>query len=325
MQIAQGGQDLQHVADGLGDRQLLTLGRPQRGSADVLHHDVADGAAVPVFVFDEVVDLHDARMGHLGEEPSLEHRNLLGLGIAGVDQALEHDGSFVHVVVERQVHPPESAVRDAALDLVLFGDPVARTQLRQKGIRAAAMWAPTLRQRLAVVGGPADRAAAVPAEPLRLGDHRIGHQRFKRILRTHAGDFHQAATEAARPRQRPGRGRVLVLRFGVACADGHALRVVVEVRTVHRLGGHRAQRCDAVGIHVVDTGRLGSRPGLVEVLRMHLDHQPEYLATGGAGAGPSTVNHLRYKVFHVPSRRMRSSVPLTKRTSPVFCRLMPIP
>ena len=66
-------------------------------------------------------------------------------------------------------------------------------------------------------------------------------------------------------------------------------------------------------------------PGLLEVLRMQLGHQPEYLATGGAGAGPSTVNHLRYKVFHVPSRRMRSSVPLTKRTSPVFCRLMPIP
>ncbi len=43
----------------------------------------------------------------------------------------------------------------------------------------------------------------------------------------------------------------------------------------------------------------------------------EYLATGGAGAGPSTVNHLRYNVFHVPSRRMRSSVPLTNRTSPV--------
>ena len=28
------------------------------------------------------------------------------------------------------------------------------------------------------------------------------------------------------------------------CADGHALRVVVEVRTEHRLGGHRAQRRD---------------------------------------------------------------------------------
>ena len=41
--------------------------------------------------------------------------------------------------------------------------------------------------------------------------------------------------------------------------------------------------------------------------------------------GPSTVNHLRYNVFHVPSRRMRSSVPLTNRTRPVFSRLMPMP
>ena len=201
---------------------LLPLGLLERGTADELHHDVTDGAAVLVLVFDEVVDLHDARMGHLGEEPPLEHRDLLGLGIAGVDQTLEHDGSFVDVVVERQVHPPESAVRDATLDLVLVGDHVTRTQLRQKGIRAAAMWAPTLRQRLAVAGRPSDRAAAVPAEPLRLGNNRIGHQRFERILRTHARDFHQAAAEATRPRQRLGRRRV-VLRFGVTGADGLAL------------------------------------------------------------------------------------------------------
>ena len=62
---------------------------------------------------------------------------------------------------------------------------------------------------------------------------------------------------------------------------------------------------------------------LVVVFR--LGHQSVYLATGGAGAGPSTVNHLRYNVFQVPSRRIRSSVPLTNRTSPVFCRFTPIP
>ena len=65
-------------------------------------------------------------------------------------------------------------------------------------------------------------------------------------------------------------------------------------------------------------GRLGAG-GLLEVFRLRaFGHQSEYLATGGAGAGPSTVNHLRYNVFHVPSRRMRSSVPLTNRTRPVF-------
>src|SRR6476620_9086914 len=56
-----------------------------------------------------------------------------------------------------------------------------------------------------------------------------------------------------------------------------------------------------------------------------IGHQSTYLGVGGMGAGPRTVNHLRYNVFHVPSRRMRSSVPLTNRTSPVFCRLIPTP
>ncbi|COX65091.1 Uncharacterised protein [Mycobacterium tuberculosis] len=46
---------------------------------------------------------------------------------------------------------------------------------------------------------------------------------------------------------------------------------------------------------------------------------------GGAGAGPSTVSHLRYNVFQVPSLRMRSSVPLTNRTNPVLSRLIPTP
>ncbi|OBG60435.1 hypothetical protein A5703_25110 [Mycobacterium sp. E188] len=50
-----------------------------------------------------------------------------------------------------------------------------------------------------------------------------------------------------------------------------------------------------------------------------------HLGVGGAGAGPSTVNHLRYNVFHVPSRRIRSRVPLTNRTSPVLVRLTPMP
>src|SRR4029077_15271552 len=73
---------------------------------------------------------------------------------------------------------------------------------------------------------------------------------------------------------------------------------------------------------IVEARRLGAG-ALVVVLS--LGHQSVYLATGGAGAGPSTVNHLRYSVFQVPSRRTRSSVPLTNRTSPVFCRFTPIP
>src|SRR5690606_29325633 len=65
--------------------------------------------------------------------------------------------------------------------------------------------------------------------------------------------------------------------------------------------------------------------GIRRVRSSGVRHQSTYLATGGAGAGPNTVNHLRYKVFHVPSRRIRSSVPLTNRTSPGLFLLMPVP
>ena len=150
VQIAQRGQDFEHVADGLGDRQLLTLGLLERRPADILHHDVADRVAVLVGVLDEVVDLHDPRVRHLGEELPLGHRDRLRLGVPGMHQALEHDRPFVDVVVERQVHPAQSTVCDAALDLVLLGDHVARAQLRQKRIRTAAMRAPALGQRMAV-------------------------------------------------------------------------------------------------------------------------------------------------------------------------------
>ena len=94
-----------------GDRQLLTLGLLERRPADVLHHDVADGVAVLVVVLDEVVDLHDPRMGHLGEELPLGHRDRLRLGIAGMHQTLEHDGSVVDVLVEAPGTP--SRVRRA--------------------------------------------------------------------------------------------------------------------------------------------------------------------------------------------------------------------
>ena len=76
---------------------------------------------------------------------------------------------------------------------------------------------------------------------------------------------------------------------------------------------------------IVEARPAVSRVAVVEVFLLRFGHQSEYLATGGAGAGPSTVNHLRYNVFQVPSRRMRSRVPLTKRTRPVFCRLIPMP
>src|SRR5262245_35797814 len=115
----------------------------------------------------------------------------------------------------------------------------------------------------------------------------------------------------------------MIVRLGVFRVGRGAVRVVVEFRAVYRLSGHRPHGGHGVHAQIVEAGRLGAWVGVVEFLR--LGHQSTYLATGGAGAGPSTDNHLRYSVFHVPSRRTRSRVPLTKRTNPVFSRLMPMP
>ena len=101
-----------------------------------------------VGVFDEVEDLHDRRVGHLGQELPLGHGDRLRLGVPGMHQALEHDRSFVDVVVDGEVHPAQSAVGDAALDLVLVGHHVARNQLGQERIGAAAVRAPSLGGRL---------------------------------------------------------------------------------------------------------------------------------------------------------------------------------
>src|SRR5690242_19729204 len=118
----------------------------------------------------------------------------------------------------------------------------------------------------------------------------------------------------------------MVVRIGVAELGRLALFVIaVELRPEHRLGGHRPHRRPRIQVEVVEAGglRAGALVGFVWDFG-GLCHQSMYLATGGAGAGPSTVNHLRYNVFHVPSRRTRSSVPLTNRTSPVSSRFTPI-
>ncbi len=122
MQIAQRGKNFQHVRDRFRDGQLVALAPLERLPTDVLHDDVADGFAVLIGVLDEVEDLHDRGMDHLGEELPLGHRDRLRLGVAGMHQTLEHDRPVVDVVVDGQIHPAQPAVRDATLDLVLPGD-----------------------------------------------------------------------------------------------------------------------------------------------------------------------------------------------------------
>ena len=124
----------------------------------------------------------------------------------------------------------------------------------------------------------------------------------------------------------------MILRFGVAVVQRVVVVVIiVEVGAEHRLRRHRPHRrhgvvgkLDKIGVARGLGARIARRLVLL-IWFTQFSHQSEYLATGGDGAGPSTVNHLRYNVFHVPSRRSRSSVPLTNRTRPVFSRLTPIP
>ena len=102
--------------------------------------------------------------------------------------------------------------------------------------------------------------------------------------------------------------------------------VIVEIRTEDGLRRQRPLRRPG-GMHVRGL-RTRDRVVLVDVvyrIGVWLTHQSTYLGWGGTGAGPRTVNHLRYNVFQVPSPRMRSSVPLTNRTSPVLSRFIPIP
>ena len=325
MQIAQRRKDFQHVRDRFGDGQLVALATFERLPTDVLHDDVTDGFAVLVGVLDEVEDLHDRGVHHLGEEPPLGHRDRLGLGVTGMHQTLEHHRAIVDVAVERQIHPAQPAVRDAALDFVLAGDDVTRIQLRQERIRASAVRAPALRLRpcLPCWIGPTGRPQF---QQNRLDSGTTG-------LGINASSGSMSGTRGISTSPPPSRRTgARVADFIRSCGSvsamcsGDVVAVIVEIGPEDRLGGHRAALRGRIHHRV---GGLGTRTDVVRVLafRVHrlLGHQSTYLGLGGAGAGPSTVNHLRYKAFQVPSRRMRSRVPLTKRTSPVLSSLTPMP
>ena len=253
MQVAQRGQDLEHVGDGLGDRKLLSPNGFQRFTTDIFHDDVADWLAPGIRVFDEVEDLHDRWVRYFGEELPFRHRDGLCLGIAGMHQTLEHHRSLVDVVVNSQVHPAQSAVRDATLDLVLFGDHIGRVQLWQERIGAAAARAETFGLAVAGLGRAADRTIAVPAESFRLGDNGIHHQRGERIDLRYPRYLDESTTEPTRQRQCPGHGG-LVLLGGDRLAADRGL-IVGEVRPEDRLGGHRSHGRHRIHPEFLDIGR----------------------------------------------------------------------
>ena len=128
----------------------------ERGAADVLHDDVA-----VALVRHEVVDLDDERVLDLGEELPLGDGRGEGVGVAGVEQALEHHPAVGHVAVAGDVDPAQAAVGDGPGDHVLAADHVARLQLGREGERGAALGAEALGAPRLAVAGTAHRRPAV--------------------------------------------------------------------------------------------------------------------------------------------------------------------
>ena len=202
VEIAERRGDFDDVGDGLVGRQ----GRIARGAdllervpAHVLHDDVADLDACRVVMLDEVVDPDDVRMFHLGQSEGFGLGSGHGVGVAGVHQSLEHDPAVVHVSVDGQVDPAESAVRDTSLHFVLAADEVTARQLGNKGVPGTAGRAESLGATGLSVASPPDGLPAIraAAEPLPLRHLRIGEYRRRRIASRHRRYRDDSGTEAS--------------------------------------------------------------------------------------------------------------------------------
>jgi hypothetical protein len=211
VQVAQRGEHLDGVRDRVRHRNR-TPGAPrvlqdllERLAAHVLHHDVPGRLPrPPVRVLDEVVDPDDVRVFHLGEEPALGDRGRHGVGIPGVEQALEHHPAVIHVVIPGQVDPAEAAEREAAEHLVLARDQVARFQLGGEGEPGAAVAAEALGQPGPAVPAAPDGLLAVGAVAPVLRDLRVGQHRAGRVAVGHRRDLDKPCAEP--PARRPAAG-----------------------------------------------------------------------------------------------------------------------
>ncbi len=150
MEVREGGEDLDDVGDRLVDRDrregAAVRLHPrlehlvQRTPADVLHHDVRRAVGRR----HEVVDLHDEWVFDLGEVLLLADRCSCRIGVASVEQALEHDPAIVDVAVLGEVDPAHPTVGEAADDLVLAADERTEGELRLEVERRPALRAETL-------------------------------------------------------------------------------------------------------------------------------------------------------------------------------------
>ena len=154
-------------------------------------------------VLDEVVDPDDVGVVHGGQELPLGHRGRHGVGVAGVEQALEHPPAVADVAVLGQVDPAEPAVGQAAEHLVLAADQISGLQLRGEGERGAAVAAEALGQPGAPVPGAADRAARTWGRTACSRHLRVGEYGAGGVVGGDRRDLHQAGPEV--PAGRSGR------------------------------------------------------------------------------------------------------------------------
>lgn len=207
--MPEGLQGLDAVRAGLLHRQRVPLAVRRTASvgdllqglaADVLHDDVPVQRTRPlVEVLHEVVDPHDVGVLDLREEAPLGDRGGHRVLVAGVEQALEDHPAVRHRAVHRQVDPAETAVRQAAHDLVLAVDDVAALQLRDERVRVAALGAEALRAPGVLTPRTPHRRPAVGAraEPLALGHLRVLQHHRARVGPRHPGDLDQTGAESA--------------------------------------------------------------------------------------------------------------------------------
>ena len=164
----------------------------------------------------------------LGEELTLGDGRGHRVRVPGVEQSLEHDPAVADVVVPREVDPAESAVREAAENLVLPGDQFAGHELGAEGEAGAALPAEPFGQAGTPVRRLADALPAVSAEPPALRYPRVGQDR-----RASGRAPGPAAPPPARPRARRARtGRCRPASRGCrACCPNPARPVPARTTT----------------------------------------------------------------------------------------------
>ena len=218
--MGEGGQHLEAEGDGLLDRQRIgpvAVGPPpvlqhllEAHAVDVLHDDVA--VAV---VLDEVVDLDDVGVLDLGEEAALGEGDGHGVLVAAVEQPLEDDPTLGHEVVAGEVDPAQSAVGEAADDLVLAGDEGAgASEARNENGAPQAAQNPSVR----------------PGCPSRLRPTGSSHRAQKRrcsatvgsVITAVAGSRAGTGGMSTIPAPRRPCGDVIVPRLGADLASPHA-------------------------------------------------------------------------------------------------------